>query len=65
MVPLKHELKTEHELHENSYFQWLQLISATPAGWKYIIKKTHENTTNLKSSRVLTLEKHRSKYIIH
>ena len=25
-----HELKTEHKLHQNSYFQWLQLISAIP-----------------------------------
>ena len=60
-----HELKTEHELHENSYFQWLQLISAIPEGWKFIIKETHESTTNLiihdhhviKGSRILTLDK--------
>ena len=25
-----HEIKTEYKLHENSYFQWLQLISAIP-----------------------------------
>ena len=42
-----HELKTEHELPENSYFQWLQLISAILEGWKFIIKETHESTTNL------------------
>ena len=42
-----HELKTEHELHENSSFQWLQLISAIPEEWKLIIKETHESTTNL------------------
>ena len=42
-----HELMTEHELHENSYFQWGQLISAIPKGWKFIIKETHKSTTNL------------------
>ena len=42
-----HELKTEHQRHENSYFQWLQLISAIAEGWKFIIKETHESTTNL------------------
>ena len=60
-----HELKTEHDLHESSYFQWLQLISAIPEGWKFIIKETHESTTNLiihdhhviKGSRILTLDK--------
>ena len=60
-----HELKTEHELHESSYFQWLQLISAIPERWKFIIKETHESTTNLiihdchviKGSRILTLNK--------
>ena len=60
-----YELKTEHELHENSYFQWLQLISAIPEGRKFMIKENHESTTNLiihdhhviKDSRVLTLDK--------
>ena len=60
-----HELNTEYELRENSYFQWLQLISAIPEGWKFIIKETHESTTNLiihdhhviKGSRILTLDK--------
>ena len=59
-----HELKTEHELHENSNFQWLQVISAIPEGWKFITKETHERTTNLihdhyaiKGSRNLTLDK--------
>ena len=42
-----HELMTEHELHENSYFQWGQLISPIPEGWKFIIKETHKSTTNL------------------
>ena len=52
-------------MHQNSYFQWLQLISAIPEGWKFIIKETHESTTNLiihdhhviKGSRILTLDK--------
>ena len=60
-----HELKTEHELHENSSFQWLQLISAIPEGWKFIIKETHQSATNLiiddhhviKGSRILMLDK--------
>ena len=60
-----HEIKTEHELHENSYFQWLQLISAIPEERKFVIKETHESTTNLivddhhviKSSRILNLDK--------
>ena len=60
-----HWLRTEHELYENSYFQWLQLISAIPEEWKFIIKKVHKNTTNftihdhyvIKGSRVLALDK--------
>ena len=59
-----HELKIEHELHENSYFQWLQVISAIPEGWKFIIKETHERTNliihdhfAIKGSRNLTLDK--------
>ena len=60
-----HEPKSEHELLENSYFQWLKLISAIPEGRKFIIKETHESKTNLivhdhhviKDSRILTLNK--------
>ena len=60
-----HELKTEYELNENSYFQWLQLTSAIPEGWRFIIKQTHESTTNLiihdhhviKERRILILNK--------
>ena len=33
------ELKAEYKLHEVSYFQWLQLISAIPEGSKFIIKE--------------------------
>ena len=67
MTPLKkwHGLKTEHKLHENSYFQWLRLISAIPEGWIFIIKETHETTTNriihdhhvIKGSKILTLDR--------
>ena len=68
-----HERKTEHKLQENSYFQWLQLLSAIPEGWKFIIKGTHESTANLiiyyyhviKGSRILTLDKyHLPKYML-
>ena len=46
-------------------FQWLQLISAIPEAWTFIIKKTHESTTNLiihdhhviEDSRILALDK--------
>ena len=41
------------------------MISAIPEGWKFVIKETHESTTNLiihdhhviKGSRILTLDK--------
>ena len=64
-IKKRHGHKTEHELHKNSYFQWLQLISAIPEGRKFIIKETYESTTNLiihdhhviKGSRILTLDK--------
>ena len=68
-----HERKTEHKLQENSYFQWLQLLSAIPEGWKFIIKGTHESTANLiiyyyhviKASRILTLDKYQlPKYML-
>ena len=60
-----HEFKTEYELDENSYFQWLQVISVISERWKFINKKTYENAINLiihdyhaiKGSRVLTLNK--------
>ena len=59
-----HEPKTERELHENFYSQWLQPVSSISEGWKFIIKETHKDTTNLiydhpviKGSRVLTLDK--------
>ena len=42
-----HELKTEHELYEISYFLKLQLTSSIPEEWKFIIKEIHKNTTNL------------------
>ena len=39
-----HVLKAEHELHENSYFQWLQLISPIPEGWKFKVKEIQQLT---------------------
>ena len=35
-----HELKREYGLHENSYFQLVQLIDSIPEKWKFIIKKS-------------------------
>ena len=42
MAPLKKWLKfkREHNLNQNSYFQWVQLIDSIPEKWKFIIKKT-------------------------
>ena len=60
-----HEFKREYNLHENSYFKWLQLVDSILERWKFIIKKNYENATNLiihdhhliKDSRVITLDK--------
>ena len=38
--------KREYNLHESSYFQWLQLIGSIPERWKFIIKENYENATN-------------------
>ena len=40
--PIKkwHKFKREYNLHQNSYFQWVQLIDSIPEKWKFIIKKT-------------------------
>ena len=35
-----HKFKGEYSLHQNSYFQWVQLIDSIPEKWKFIIKKT-------------------------
>ena len=35
-----HEFKRKYNLHQNSYFQWAQLIDSIPEKWKFIIKKT-------------------------
>ena len=29
-----HKFKKEHDLHQNSYFQWVQLIDSIPEKWK-------------------------------
>ena len=60
-----HKLKEEYNLHQNSYFQWVQLIDSIPEKWKFIIKKNNEVAANLtthdhhliKGSRVITLDK--------
>ena len=40
MAPLKKWLKfrREYNLHQNSYFQWVQLIDSIPEKWKFIKK---------------------------
>ena len=63
-----HEFKREYNLHESSYFKWLQLVDSIPERWKFVIKENYENATNLiihdhhliKGSRVLTLDKLKS-----
>ena len=60
-----HKFKREYNLHQNSYFHWVQLINSIPEKWKFIIKKNNEVATNLithdhhliKGSRVITLDK--------
>ena len=60
-----HKFKGEYNLHQNSYFQWVQLTDSIPEKWKFIIKKNNEVAANLithdhhltKGSRVITLEK--------
>ena len=60
-----HEFKREYNLHESSYFKWLQLVDSIPERWKFVIKENYENATNLiihdhhliKDSRVITLDK--------
>ena len=55
----------EYNLHESSYFKWLQLVDSIPERWKVIIKENYENATNLIihdhnlifGSRVITLDK--------
>ena len=32
-------LKREYDLHQNSYFQWVQLTDSIIEKWKFIIKK--------------------------
>ena len=60
-----HEFKREYNLHESSYFKWLQLVGSIPKRWKCIIKENYENATNLiihdhhliKDLRVIILDK--------
>ena len=60
-----HELRREDNLHEKSYFKWVQLIDSIPERWKSIFKENYEYATNMiiydhhliKGSRVITLDK--------
>ena len=60
-----HEFKRGYGLHENSYFQCVQIIDSISKKWKFIIKKSYENAANLiihghhliKGSRVINLDK--------
>ena len=59
------KFKRENNLHQNSYFQWVQLIGSIPEKWEFIIKKNIEVAANLithdhhliKGSRVITSDK--------
>ena len=61
----QHEFKREYNLHESSYFKWLQLVDSISERWKFIIKENYENATDLiihdhhliKGLRVITLDK--------
>ena len=64
--PIKklHEFKREYDLHDNYYFQWVQLVESISEKWKFIIKKTVKLQIILsschhlfKGSKVITLEK--------
>ena len=64
MAPLKNGIR-EHNLNQNSYFQWVQLTDSIPEKRKFIIKKNIEVAANfishnhhlIKGSRVITLDK--------
>ena len=59
-----HKSKKEYDLHEHSYFQWVQLVDSIPEKWKFIVTKNNEIADNLithdhhliKGSRVITLD---------
>ena len=59
----------EYHLNNNSYFQWMQLISKIPEKWEFTIKQTGSDTKNviihdhhlIKASRILILKKSASK----
>ena len=36
-----------NNLHENFYFQWVQLIDFILKGWKFVIEKNYENAVNV------------------
>ena len=41
-----HKFKREYNLHESSYFKWLQLVESVRERWKFIIKENYENATD-------------------
>ena len=64
-------IKTEHDLSNKMYFQWLQLIDSIPTSWKNIIRINQVYTKNLlifdhhviKQNRVMTIDKLTAKEI--
>ena len=64
-------IKAEHNLSENLYFQWMQLIHAIPLEWKQNVKNNISDSANLLTlnhhiifnSRILSAEKLSSKEI--
>ena len=56
-----HEFKRDFDLHDNSYFQWVQPIDSVPEKWKK--NNNDENAANLifhdhaQESRIITLDK--------
>ena len=58
-----HEFKREYNLHESSYFKWLQLVDSIRGRCKFIIRENYatnmiiHNHHLIKGSRVITLDK--------
>ena len=44
-IEKQHELKKKYNLHESSYFKWLQVVDSIPERWKFIIRESYENAT--------------------
>ena len=60
-----YDLNNCYKLQEETYIQWVLLISAIPRSWKYISKQNANNTGNLltynhhaiRGYRILTVDK--------